>query len=119
MIRDIVSLPALCPGARQPWGDRGPGQARTQGEPEPNRGRPGEKTGKTKAPQKMRCAFVPIRTGCACCGREYFKRRAWQRTCSRECQLVYLAARKVLKAYQAGRADGLCGLIKKLAEVKR
>jgi len=112
MIRDIVSLPALCPGARQPWGDRGPGQASTQGEPEPNRGRPGEKDKKIKAPQKAAAAK------CACCNGEFRKKWKWQECCSRECQLVYLAARKVLKAYRAGRADGLRDVIHELTKVK-
>ena len=72
-----------------------------------------------KAPQKLRCAFVPIRTGCACCGREYFKRRSWQRTCSRDCQLILLAAQKFIEAYQAGRAGGLQTIIRDLTEEKR
>lgn len=74
---------------------------------------------KTKAPQKMRCAFVPIRTGCACCGREYFKRRSWQRTCSRECQLVLLAAETVITAHRKGRADGLRAAIREFMKIRR
>jgi hypothetical protein len=79
----------------------------------------GEKEGSTKARQKMRCAFVPAMESCKCCGREYLRRRRWQRACSRECQLVLLAVEKVVKAYRAGQADGLRDIIRELAGVKR
>jgi hypothetical protein len=69
--------------------------------------KPSTKAPRLKASQKMRCAFVPIRTDCTCCGREYLKRRPWQRTCSRECQLIFWHYEKLKKAFLAGRAVGL------------
>ena len=82
----------------------------TRGRIQAFRGTLGENETGTKASQKMRCAFIPIMTACKCCGREYLRRRRWQRACSRECQLVLLAAEKVVKAYREGRADGLCAV---------
>jgi len=102
---------------------RAPGRAISQNRPGTRgrsgaiRGAYGEKEQKAKASQKMRCAFMPIRTGCACCGHEYLRRRSWQRACSRECQLILLAAEKVVKAIREGRADGLRDIIRQLAEV--
>jgi hypothetical protein len=68
---------------------------------------------KTKAPQKAAAAK------CACCNGEFRKKWKWQECCSRECQLVYLAARKVLEAWREGRADGLCDVIREIIEVRR
>ena len=74
----------------------------------------GEKGGETKARQKMRCAFIPECVPCGCCGKPYLRRRPWQKACSRECQLVILAAEKFAKAYREGRADGMRGLVEEL-----
>jgi len=74
----------------------------------------GEKRQKTKAPQKMRCAFVPGPAVCECCGGDYFRRRSWQRTCSRDCQLILWAAETFFRAYREGRADGLRPVIEEL-----
>lgn len=51
---------------------------------------------------------------CACCKGEFRKKWAWQECCSRDCQLIYLAARTFLKAYREGRADGLKPIIDEL-----
>jgi hypothetical protein len=82
------------------------------------RGAYGEKARKAKAPQKMRCAFIPTMTACRCCGGEFRKTRRWQRCCSRKCQLVLLAAETFFEAYRNGRADGLAEIIRELREVK-
>lgn len=112
-------------------GRRGGGLPGRQGRPRAIRRPLGGKGQKAKAPQK--CAahsqekdgtnvppFIFFRASCACCGGEYLKRRPWQETCSRDCQLIYLAARTFLKAYREGRADGLRETIEKLkSEVKK
>lgn len=69
---------------------------------------------KIKAPQKCAAHFIPATEACKCCGREYFRRRSWQRTCSRECQLILLAAETFVRAYRGGRADGLYDIISEL-----
>jgi hypothetical protein len=68
---------------------------------------------KIKAPQKAAAAT------CACCGREFRKKWAWQKCCSRTCQLIYLAARTFQGAYERGQASGLQGIVAELAGVKR
>jgi hypothetical protein len=75
---------------------------------------PSPEEAKTKAPQKCAAHFVPATEACKCCGREYFRRRSWQRTCSRECQLILLAAETFLRAYREGRASGLYNTISEL-----
>jgi hypothetical protein len=81
--------------------------------------RSGKKAMKINAPQKMRCAFIPTMTACRCCGGEFRKTRRWQKCCSRECQLIYLAAQTFIKAYRAGRAEGLRHVIRELRERSR
>jgi hypothetical protein len=56
---------------------------------------------------------------CQCCGREYLRRRFWQKTCSRECQLVFLAAQTFIRAYREGHADGLSRIIWELVKIDR
>ena len=63
---------------------------------------------KIKAPQ------IAAAAKCACCTGEFRRKWSWQKCCSRECQLIYLAARKVLEAYRAGRGDGLRDIIRRI-----
>jgi len=51
---------------------------------------------------------------CAACGSVFKPKRKWQECCCRECQLVYLAARTILDAYRAGRANGLKKIIEEM-----
>jgi len=46
-------------------------------------------------------------TDCPCCGKIFEPTRRWQESCSRRCQLVYLAAKTCVRAFKDGRADGL------------
>lgn len=68
----------------------------------------GEKERKTKAPQ------IAAAAKCVCCEGEFRQRWTWQKCCSRDCQLIYLAARTFLEAYREGRADGLRDVIEEL-----
>jgi hypothetical protein len=61
--------------------------------------------------------FVPHPTACACCGREYLKRRRWQEACCRDCQLILWAAKTFIRAYRLGRADGLKPILEELKKL--
>jgi len=122
MIHDMVFSRVQWPPTYRPGGEFGVIAEGAAGEVAGGFGPYGEHMGKedvkTKAPQKCAAHFVPAMEACKCCGREYLKRRSWQRTCSRECQLILLAADKVVKAIRAGCADGLRDVIEELTGLR-
>jgi hypothetical protein len=71
---------------------------------------------KIKAPQNS------VNAKCSTCEGKFRSRRRVKTEksfCSPHCRLLFWTAKKLLEAYRAGQADGLWGLIKELAEVKR
>jgi hypothetical protein len=60
-----------------------------------------------------------VEKSCLCCCKKFKPKKSWQDFCQPECKLISWCAHKFFEAYQAGQADGLKSLIKKLSEVKR
>ena len=53
---------------------------------------------------------------CLCCGKKFRPKKPWQDFCQPKCKLISWCANRFLKAFKAGKADGLRDIIKELSE---
>jgi hypothetical protein len=64
-----------------------------------------------------KCA-THIVINCTCCGIKFERKRDWQRTHKRECQLILWYAEKFFEAFRAGKAEALRPVLEELIEGK-
>jgi hypothetical protein len=56
---------------------------------------------------------------CLCCEKKFRPKKPWQDFCKPECKLISWCANQFLKAFKAGRADGLKNIIQELSTAGR
>ena len=52
---------------------------------------------------------------CLCCEKKFRPKKSWQEFCKPECKLISWCANQFLKAFKAGKANGLKNIIQELS----